>query len=138
MSDHYVCKGCGADPRYGEKCTCDEKPLFVPLRAEHYDAFLDGSKREEYRLYGKGWNERVCRPGRAVVLSRGYGKQNRIRGRIRDFSAISFYDLTPKWRKAVRACYGQKLGRGIGRATIARIGIVDLPRMISFQIEFTI
>jgi len=130
MSDHYSCKGCGADPRHFEKCTCNERPLFVPLKAEYFDAFKGGfdafkggSKREEFRLYGKRWNERTCRPGRAVTLSKGYGRQNRMRGRIRDFSAVSFYALDPIWRRAIRACYGHKLGRSIARTMIARIGI---------------
>lgn len=112
--------------------------MFIPLKAEYYDAFLDGSKDREFRLYGPRWNERTCVPGRRVTLSRGYGKQQRRKGRVRDFRAISFYDLSPRWRRAVRLCYGRKLGRGIGRATIARIGIdVTLPRTVSFKIEFT-
>ena len=40
------------------------KPLFIPLKAEHYDAFDDGSKVNEYRLYGPRWNEKNCYPGR--------------------------------------------------------------------------
>lgn len=99
--------------------TSPDKPMFIPLKAEYYDAFLDGSKRYEYRLYGRGWNERVCRPGRAVTLSRGYGKQNRAGGRIRNFSAISFYDLPTRWRRALLLCYGRKAGR----STIAKVEI---------------
>lgn len=61
------------------------KPLFVPLNAKYYEAFKDGSKTEELRLYGPRWNEKTCFIGREIVLSRGYGKQNRMKGRIWKF-----------------------------------------------------
>lgn len=48
------------------------KPLFVPLKTEHFLAFRDGTKRVEYRLYGPRWNESTVVPGRAVTLSHGY------------------------------------------------------------------
>jgi hypothetical protein len=50
----------------------DEKPLFVPLKREHWLAFAEGRKRIEYRLLGGRWNERQVHHGRAVVLSYGY------------------------------------------------------------------
>ncbi len=58
------------------------KPLFVPLKTEHYEAFADGSKRDELRRYGPRWNEHTCVVGRGVVLSKGYGKRHRMAGRI--------------------------------------------------------
>jgi len=58
------------------------KPLFIPLKTEYYEAFADGSKREELRRYGQRWNEKTCAVGREVVLSKGYGKQHRMAGRI--------------------------------------------------------
>ncbi len=138
MSDHYTCKGCGADPRYFEPCTCHEKPLFIPMKAEYFWDFNDGSKTNEYRLDGPRWNAHTCSPGRAVTLSLGYGKEKRLRGRVRDFSTISFYDLPTRWRRAFRLCYGPKLGRSIGRATIARIGIdVFGPRFINPMVTST-
>lgn len=42
------------------------KPLFVPLKTEYYEAFADGSKREELRRYGPRWNEKTCAVGRPV------------------------------------------------------------------------
>lgn len=59
-----------------------EKPLFIPLKGEYFDRFEDGTKRSELRKWGPRWNMRVCEPGRAVVLSRGYGKQKRLSARI--------------------------------------------------------
>lgn len=59
-----------------------DRPLFVPLKAQHFDRFDRGEKRREYRPYGPRWNRETCRPGRAVTLSRGYGKQRRRAGRI--------------------------------------------------------
>ncbi len=58
------------------------KPLFIPLKTEYYEKFQDGSKTDELRLYGKRWNENTCQIGRYVVLSLGYGKQNRMSGTI--------------------------------------------------------
>lgn len=49
-----------------------EKPLFIPLRAEHFTAFESGTKDTEYRAYGPRWNEKTCRVGRAATLSFGY------------------------------------------------------------------
>ena len=61
------------------------KPLFIPLKTEYFNAFKDGSKRDELRLYGKRWNEKTCSLGREVVLSRGYGKHERLKGNIWKF-----------------------------------------------------
>lgn len=61
------------------------KPLFIPLKTAYYDAFVDGSKTVEHRRYGKGWNETTCGVGRRVVISKGYGKQNRRSGVIVGF-----------------------------------------------------
>jgi len=128
--------------RHFEKCNCKadpEKPLFIPLKGVHYDAFFLKAKNHEFRLYGPRWNERTCRPGRAVTLSRGYGKQQRMKGRVRDFSAISFYDLPTRWRRDILSCYGRKAGRSV----IAVIGIeiqkahkvIQIPAKVR-QIEF--
>lgn len=59
-----------------------DKALFIPLKREFYRAFQDGSKTEELRRYGPRWNERTCHVGRPVVLSLGYGKANRMTGKI--------------------------------------------------------
>jgi hypothetical protein len=67
------------------RCAIEMKPMFIPLKAEYFDAFADGSKREELRRYGPRWNERTCSVGRQVVLSKGYGKQSRMAGRIWKF-----------------------------------------------------
>ena len=48
-----------------------EKLLFIPLKAEYYDQFATGEKRDELRLYGPRWNKRTCPVGRPVILSRG-------------------------------------------------------------------
>lgn len=50
----------------------NSKPLFVPLKAEWFDRFADGTKDTEYRKYGPGWNERTVYAGRPVILSKGY------------------------------------------------------------------
>lgn len=59
-----------------------EKPLFVPLNAEHYDNFASGLKEFELRQGPKRWNAKTVYTGRDVVISRGYGKANRLKGEV--------------------------------------------------------
>lgn len=61
------------------------KPLFIPLKTEYYEAFKSGDKTEELRAYGARWNENTCQIGREVVISKGYGKANRMKGDIWKF-----------------------------------------------------
>lgn len=77
------------------------KPLFLPLKAAFFDAFVDGSKTIEYRLYGARWNEGTCKVGRPVLLSRGYGKRSRRWGQIEEF--YTSHDVTES--SAFRSCY---------------------------------
>ena len=84
-----------------------EKPLFIPLKTEYYEAFKDGRKTEELRQYGPRWNEKTCQPGREVVISKGYGKQSRMKGKVRSFSKLPASVLKyPEHRQAVKALYG--------------------------------
>lgn len=83
-----------------------EKPLFVPLKAEFFDAFASGAKSEELRRYGPRWNERVCRIGRGVVLSRGYGKQSRLSGRIWKFKKQRGETFGSTYRAAIERTFG--------------------------------
>jgi hypothetical protein len=78
------------------------KPLFIPLKAEFFNAFADGSKTVEYRPYGPRWNERTCPIGKPVVLSYGYGKQRRLNGRVVGFERSHEPASTEAWRR----CYG--------------------------------
>jgi len=80
------------------------KPLFIPLKTEFYNAFVEGHKRTEYRRYGKRWNENTCMIGRQVVISKGYGKGHRYRGVIVEFERSS----EPTQTKAWRTCYGDQ------------------------------
>jgi hypothetical protein len=61
------------------------KPFFIPLHTEHFEAFKNGSKTIEFRIYGARWNERTCTVGRVVTLSKGYGKKHRISGVVEGF-----------------------------------------------------
>lgn len=79
-----------------------EKPLFIPLKKEFFEKFEDGSKSMEYRPYGARWNEKVCRVGRRVVLSLGYGKQRRLEGTLMAFGVSTAASKTRSWI----ACYG--------------------------------
>lgn len=77
------------------------KPLFIPLKAEYYAAFAQGSKSVEYRRYGSRWNERTCAVGRRVVISKGYGKQARRQGVVVGFERRRMDSAD--WL----ACYGE-------------------------------
>jgi hypothetical protein len=87
---------------WGNEQMTPEKPLFIPLAAEFFEAFENGSKTTEYRIYGPRWNERSCRIGREVVLSYGYGKARRLRGVVTGFERSMEPTKTEAWRK----CYG--------------------------------
>jgi hypothetical protein len=49
-----------------------DRPLFIPLAGEWFDAFERGQKFDEWRRFGGRWSLKQCRIGREVVLSRGY------------------------------------------------------------------
>ena len=97
------------------------KPLFLPLKAEYYDQFASGEKRDELRLYGPHWNERTCPVGRPVILSRGYGKQHRLRARIFHFKRQRGYLFGSTYKAAILACYGTL------DIDIAVISFTDIP-----------
>jgi len=92
------------------------KPLFIPLKTEFYDAFCDGTKKTEYRLYGPRWNEKTCRIGRPVVISKGYGKKHRRTGIVVGFEASHGPTWTDDWRK----CYGDEC-RGMAAAITIKL-----------------
>lgn len=85
------------------------KPLFIPLKREFFEAFASGKKTIEYRKLGPRWNEKTCRPGRAVVLSLGYGKARRLRGVVTWIEVIPAPTNNTVWR----ACYGDEGGLAI-------------------------
>lgn len=86
------------------------KPLFIPLKGEHYDRFESGDKDTEYRQYGPRWNEQNCPPGRTVILSRGYGKQHRLTGTVEQFQRQQLNQLPPQDQEALHAIYGPSPG----------------------------
>ena len=64
------------------------KPLFVPVYTVFYEQFKKGSKSIEYRTYGPRWNEKTCWVGRTVVVSKGYGKKDRLNGIVEQFDHV--------------------------------------------------
>jgi hypothetical protein len=77
------------------------KPLFIPLKTEYFDAFKAGTKDTEYRRHGERWNEDVCQVGRSVVLSKGYGRTERLSG------VITGFDVRFLKSDDFVACYGE-------------------------------
>jgi len=61
---------------------------------------------EELRLYGPRWNERTCTVGRAVTLSKGYSKGNRLTGRIWKFKRQHGTTFGSTYKAAIATCYG--------------------------------
>lgn len=82
------------------------KPLFIPLKSEYYKLFELRLKKAELRKYGSRWNEKTCAIGREVVLSNGYGKKNRMTGRIVDFKKIPSIELGTFSKRSVLEVYG--------------------------------
>ena len=73
------------------------KPLFIPLKAEFYDAFEAHLKEFEYRLAGPRWNAGTCIIGRLVVLSCGYSGARRV-GVISNFATWPLHDASAEGR----------------------------------------
>jgi len=82
------------------------KPLFVPLKTEHYEGFASGRKTAEYRLYGPRWNDKTCMPGRDVTLSKGYGKKNRMTGVVDGIQIVRVCSLEKPHRSTMLKLYG--------------------------------
>ncbi|KJS02227.1 MAG: hypothetical protein VR65_06165 [Desulfobulbaceae bacterium BRH_c16a] len=82
------------------------KPLFIPLIKKYFEDFAAGKKKIELRRYGKRWNEKTCTVGREVVLSCGYGKKNRLRGRICKFRKQCGTAFSPGYQNDIRQVYG--------------------------------
>lgn len=78
----------------------NEKPLFLPLTGRWFDQFANGRKDTEFRRLGPRWNEKTCRVGRTVTLSRGYGKQHRLSGVV-----VGFHVVGPDADPAIREVF---------------------------------
>lgn len=72
----------------GRPNNADMVPLFVPLKTEWFDRFASGEKTVEWRLFGKRWNRETCIAGRAIILSKGYGKYARLHGTIERVAVV--------------------------------------------------
>ena len=82
-----------------------EKPLFIPLRGQFFDAFKAGTKTTEYRRRGRQWTAEHCQIGRRVILSRGYSGE-RLHGTVAGFH----YHLLPEHLPGWVECYGHGSG----------------------------
>lgn len=83
---------------------CRIKPLFLPLKTEYFNAFKNGSKTHELRV-GARWGHIYCHIGRKVILSKGYGKYERLNGMITSFEAVSVDSLSDNDYNAVKELY---------------------------------
>jgi len=83
-----------------------ERPLLIPLKTEYYEQFERGEKFTEYRLYGPRWNEKTCRVGRAVTLSKGYGRKNRMKRKIWQFYKRDARTFGSTVKAAILECFG--------------------------------
>jgi hypothetical protein len=83
-----------------------DKPLFIPLKAEFFDAFASGRKTAELRRYGPRWNERTCTVGRPVVLSRGYGRESRLNGSVVHFKKQHGTLFGSGYKASIQRIYG--------------------------------
>ena len=83
-----------------------ETPLLIPLKTEWYEAFASGKKVDELRRYGPRWNEKTCRVGRPVTLSKGYGRAHRMHGVVRDFQRHPARSFGEEYQAAIVDTYG--------------------------------
>jgi hypothetical protein len=83
-----------------------EKALFIPLKTEYYNQFASGEKTEELRKYGGRWNEKTCRLGRKVTLSKGYGKHARMEGVIWKFKVQHGSTFGSQYKQAIKDVFG--------------------------------
>lgn len=81
------------------------KALFIPLKREHFQSFQNGTKTQEYRVYGPRWNEQTCTVDRPAVLSLGYGKKTRLEATVIGFQVRDFDDMPADIRAALRGLY---------------------------------
>lgn len=98
-----------------------EKPLFIPLKGEYFDRFERGEKSEELRRWGPRWNMDTCRPGREVVLSRGYGKQKRLRALIWKYVRAPGHKQPREHHEDIIAVFGS-LDVDVARICLSCIG----------------
>lgn len=57
--------------------------LFIPMKAEYFDAIRDGTKKEEYRLVTPFWEKRLLgRVYERIVLTKGYPARHDTSRRI--------------------------------------------------------
>ena len=82
-----------------------DKPLFIPLKTEYFEAFESGEKEAEIRRYGARWNTDTCYAGRRVVLSCGYGKARRLKGFVEEVRLRQFDSFTVEIRSALEQIY---------------------------------
>ena len=68
--------------------------------------FENGEKDTEYRIFGPRWNEKTCPVNRDVVISNGYGKRNRMEGKITCFDKVYARMLSVQVMAAIEECYG--------------------------------
>lgn len=105
-----------------------ERPLFIPLKKEYFEAFERGEKNTEYRLESSiekptRWSSRTCWWGREVILSCGYGKARRIRGVITS---------TLQWRNCRQPDFVKIYGPG----KTARVILLTIDRRIDNGKEY--
>jgi len=100
------------------------KPLFIPLKTKYFNAFASGEKTEELRTYGPRWNENICQVGREVILSKGYGKHARLKGRIWRFKKQHGSTFGATYKKSIQNVFGTM------NIEIACISITDIQKII--------
>ena len=100
------------------------RPLFVPLKTKYFLQFKRGTKLTELRRGSDPrWSAKHCVPGRAAVLSKGYGKVDRLTAIVARHSVHPVKSLPPKERQDFIDCFGED------EPTVAIIGFKNIGPM---------
>lgn len=89
------------------------KPYFVPLMKEWFFKFKNGEQDCEIRPDNhRGWSKKNIYPGRALLLSNGYGNYDRMMKKVtkvREKADLRTLGI-PQWHiDAVEGIYGKQL-----------------------------
>ncbi len=93
------------------------KTIFIPLIAEYFFAFKNGTKTAEYRRPEGQFSPENCTVGKRVNLRRGYSTNDNLYGTVKSYRILKKSQFMGPLRKSMDKLYGKQ------DEDIAEIGI---------------